>query len=344
MFKRLAKFNHKRAQDEARGIDVSQDAPPESLLDETDSSSDEAEEDDSDSDLDDGDDSGEEDAGARVTSTPAKRKRRNGNGDESDEEESSADSDEGDSEADEDEDEDEDEDDPSLPPMSISQSLQSPFFISPDSPLKAGQPWITCLVCPLSQLKSDKQVEVHDQAKSHQRRYKRYRAFVEGKLTETERVNEFDKGGADPRAIAAELEANVSRSAEKAPGAKGPKRQFVRPEQTKPVAGGSEDSVAGVPSSTSTERSRARKERKEANKRAWKQAKEARRLARKQAESSAPTTSDTAQDSDPPAAAAAAVDGVSAKSANGVDGGSSHKRPKKEKKKARVASSTKSRK
>lgn len=289
MFKRLAKFNRRRAKDEARGIDISHDTPPESLLDETDSSSSESESE------------GENDIEAsRHISYLRKRRIHNapsvGDGDDQDSQDS-GERDEGDR------DEDEDEDMKLLvPPLSISQSLQSPFYASPDSPLKFGEPWISCVVCPLSQLKSEAQVAVHHTAKSHQRRLKRYKTYVAERLTETERVNDFEKGGADPRSIVREIEAESKRKTRQVPSKEA--AGIVTTETSKRGQGSDsqvDGSVVSAKSKGETEdRAKARRVRKKVNKKAWKEAKVAKRklkkerIARQETPGKAPVAKDKA--------------------------------------------------
>lgn len=259
MFKRLTKFNQQRERDAARGIDVSQDAPPEVMMDEESGSDSENESESEESDS--GSEDGEE-GGENPRARSLKRKA-------SEEEESGSDGEDNASEAESDaESETSSILDDSIPPISISQSLQSPFYISATSPLKAGEPWTTCLVCPLAQLKSSTALQVHEGSKAHKRRYQRYIKYVDERLTDVEKENDFEVGGADPRGVVREIEGEVERRKEKTGGAGALKNKPPVQQQRQPPATGSD-------------KAQARRERRKANKKAWKQAKEERRRERK---------------------------------------------------------------
>ncbi|CAO1629932.1 unnamed protein product [Jaminaea pallidilutea] len=280
MFRRLEKFRRQRERDEARGIDVSQDAPPEALLneDEGDSSDSGSSEDDSD-----GEGIADEDMSE---------------GSDDEEESDAQDGSDGDSSEQESISESDASIDESVPPLSIAQSLQSPFFIASSAPSKAGLPWTTCLVCPLAQLKSDTQVGLHEVSKAHKRRFQRYKDFVSQKLTRTERENDFERGGADPRAIAREVESSVKRDDAKA-GPSASSTSAARQHGKGPpglngaggVGGGAPAAAAaaaaGPAPNASSEKAKARRERKLANRKAWKAEKDARRKAKKEQAASA---------------------------------------------------------
>lgn len=275
MFRRLEKFRRQRERDEARGIDVSQDAPPEALLneDEGDSSDSGSSEDDSD-----GEGIADEDVSEGSDDEEESDAQDGSDGDGSEQESIS----ESDASIDE-----------SVPPLSIAQSLQSPFFIASSAPSKAGLPWTTCLVCPLAQLKSDTQVGLHEVSKAHKRRFQRYKDFVSQKLTRTERENDFERGGADPRAIAREVESSVKRDDAKA-GPSASSTSAARQNGKGPpglngaggVGGGAPAAgaaaAAGSGPDASSEKAKARRERKLANRKAWKAEKDARRQAKKE--------------------------------------------------------------
>lgn len=272
MFKRLSKFNTQKQRNIARGIDVSQDAPPEVLMDEESGS-----ESDSDSDEEEeaSDDDDQQEASNNHAHTSVRSKKRKSMDD--DIEDSDADSNSS-AETDEDDEGSSEEEEPyddSVPPISLSQSLESPLYISPLSPHKAGEPWTTCLVCPLAQLKSSTAVEVHQQSKAHKRRYVRYVKYVEERLTETERTNDFEAGGADPRGVVKEIEGESQRSQGKAKNGKPP------PQKKKAASDDKQQTKVETTPRAQSEKARARSERKKAHKKAWKEAKEERKKQKK---------------------------------------------------------------
>lgn len=305
MFKRLTKFNRQRERDAARGIDIGQDAPPETLMDEDES--------DSGSDSEGSSDGSDEEEEGDISGEEADEDEEEGDEDSASDDGSDADSDSDASDA---------SGDDEQPPLSISQSLQSPFYISPDSPAKAGVPWTSCLVCPLAQLKTAKAVEVHEGAKAHRRRFERYTRYVAERLTRTERENEFEFGGADPREVVREIEGQAKREA-KAKAGKGKGKKPVKAGESKSTAAVQEDgdsdsdgesgdedaskstAAPASASASASEKALARRERKKAHKKAWKEEKEAKRLARKLEREGASAGEEPSKQANPKVSAAA---------------------------------------
>lgn len=266
MFKRLNKFNKQRQKDEARGIDISQDAPPEALMDEVDDE--DSSSDDSSDDSEDEEDEGEEEQ----AKAPMKQDTSDADEDEAAGSASGSGSASG-GEDDDDEEEVQEEVNLDLPPISITQSLQSPFYISPTSSATV------CLVCPLMQIKTDTTLDLHINSKTHKRRYERYCKYVAEKLSQTEREAAFEAGGADPVGVVREIEGEVKRRIESSQ--RKPSKQLPRPSDTPAASEASSPApiggAHGADTLTPSERALARKERKKANKMAWKQAKAARK-------------------------------------------------------------------
>jgi hypothetical protein len=159
MFKRIAKLARSIERDEAAGIPVGQDVPPEMRIDDSDSdSSDEESEEESEEESSDEEASGSASAsGSRAAGKAAAR----------DSEDEGADSDDDSEEESDDEAEDEDElgvaaaAAKSEPPLSIEQSLQSQIYVDKRAPKRGDFLVRSCVCCPSVQLKSDGMVEVH---------------------------------------------------------------------------------------------------------------------------------------------------------------------------------------